>query len=49
MYGDGSEIRSFIYIQDVINAVINVLKIKKYAGIINLVGDEKISIKELIR
>ena len=27
---------------------INVLKIEKYAGIINLVGDEKISIKELI-
>lgn len=48
MYGDGSEIRSFIYIQDVVNAVINVLKIKKYAGIINLVGDEKISIKELV-
>ena len=24
MYGDGSEIRSFIYIQDVVNAVINV-------------------------
>ena len=48
MYGDGSEIRSFIYIQDVVNAVINVLKIKNYAGIINLVGEEKISIKELI-
>ena len=48
MYGDGSEIRSFIYIQDVVNAVINVLKIKNYAGIINLVGDEKISIKELV-
>lgn len=48
MYGDGSEIRSFIYIQDVVNAVINVLKIKNYAGVINLTGDEKISIKELI-
>jgi nucleoside-diphosphate-sugar epimerase len=49
MYGDGSEVRTFIYIKDVINAVIKVLKIKKYAGVINLVGDEKISIKELIR
>jgi len=48
MYGDGSEIRSFIYIQDVVNAVINVLKIKNYAGVINLVGDEKITIKELV-
>ena len=48
MYGDGSEIRSFIYIQDVVNAVINVLKIKNYAGVINLAGDEKISIKELV-
>ena len=49
MYGDGLEVRTFIYIKDVINAVIKVLKIKKYAGIINLVGDEKISIKELIK
>jgi nucleoside-diphosphate-sugar epimerase len=48
VYGDGSEIRSFIYIQDVVNAVVNVLKIKNYAGIINLVGEEKISIKELV-
>jgi nucleoside-diphosphate-sugar epimerase len=48
MYGDGAEIRSFIYIQDVVNAVINVLKIKKHAGVINLVGEKKISIKELV-
>jgi UDP-glucose 4-epimerase len=40
IFGDGSEIRSFIYIQDVINAVINVIKIKNYAGIINIVGEE---------
>ena len=48
IFGDGSEIRSFIYIQDVINAVINVIEIKNYAGIINVVGEEKISIKELV-
>ena len=48
MYGDGSEIRSFIYIQDVIEAVLNVLKFKNYAGIINIVGAENISIKELV-
>jgi UDP-glucose 4-epimerase len=48
MYGDGSEIRSFIYIQDVVKAVINILKIKNYAGVINIAGDEKISIKELV-
>jgi UDP-glucose 4-epimerase len=48
MYGDGSEIRSFIYIQDVVNAVMSVLIIKNYAGVINLVGEEKVSIKELV-
>ena len=48
LYGDGSEVRSFIYIQDVINAVINVLKIESYVGIINIVGEEKISIKKLV-
>lgn len=48
IYGDGEEIRSFIYISDVINAIINSLGLKRFAGIINLVGDEKISIYNLI-
>ena len=49
IYGDGSEIRSFIYIIDVVNAVINALKLENHAGIINLVGEEQISINELIK
>jgi len=48
IYGDGKEIRSFIYITDVINAITNSLALKKFVGIINLVGEEKISIRSLI-
>lgn len=48
IYGEGKEIRSFIYISDVINAIINSLALKKFVGIINLVGEEKISIHNLL-
>ena len=48
MNGDGIEIRSFIYVQDAVNAILNALKIKNEAGIINLVGHEKISMKDLL-
>jgi len=49
IYEEGEEIRSFIYITDVIDAIMNSLVLNKFAGIINVVGDEKISIYNLIK
>jgi nucleoside-diphosphate-sugar epimerase len=48
MYGNGNEIRSFIYISDVVDAILNSLKLDTPMGVINVAGEEKITIKELI-
>ena len=48
VYDDGNEIRSFIYIKDVVNAIRDSLKLDSYAGTINIVGQEQIKIRELI-
>lgn len=47
-YGDGNEIRSFIFIKDVVNAILDSLKLDNSVGIINIVGQEQIKIRELI-
>lgn len=46
IYGDGQAIRSFIYIDDVVNAIINSMDLQ-LSEIINLVGDEPVTIGEL--
>lgn len=48
IWGTGNELRSFIYINDVVNAIINSLEITEGLGIINLVSNQSISINELI-
>lgn len=48
LFGEGKDIRSFIYISDVIRAIIKSIKLKPDVGEINLVGHEQISIKELL-
>ena len=48
IWGTGKEIRSFIYIKDVVDAIINALKIATKAGIINLVSEQKITIAAIV-
>jgi UDP-glucose 4-epimerase len=48
IWGDGSELRAFIYIDDVVKAIINSLSINGQIGAINVVGDESVSIKDLV-
>lgn len=48
IWGTGEEIRSFIYIDDVIKAIVQSLKLKEYADPVNLVSGQGISIKQLI-
>ena len=47
IWGDGKAIRTFIYIDDVVKAIINSIYLQT-SNIINIVGEEKLTIKELI-
>ena len=48
IWGDGNELRSFIFISDLISAILKSITLKKNVGIINVVGESVISINELI-
>lgn len=48
LYGEGKEIRSFIYISDVVQAIMNAIELKNKSDVINIVGQESITISELI-
>ncbi|MFV5702402.1 NAD-dependent epimerase/dehydratase family protein [Flavobacterium sp. XS2P12] len=47
IFGSGEDIRSFIYIEDVINAIIKSIGLELFDGPINIVGGNQISIKNL--
>jgi nucleoside-diphosphate-sugar epimerase len=49
IYGEGKEIRSFIYIFDVVEAILNSILLDTSIGIINIVGHEQININDLIQ
>lgn len=48
IWGSGDELRAFIYIDDLIAAVLQSLELGSYVGPINVVSNNQISIKELI-
>lgn len=48
IWGTGNEIRSFIYIKDVISAILQALKLEVSASPINLVSSQKITITALV-
>ena len=47
IFGTGEAIRSFIYIEDVIDAIIKSVDLEFFDGPINIVGGNQISIKDL--
>ncbi|MEE6125910.1 NAD(P)-dependent oxidoreductase [Chryseobacterium arthrosphaerae] len=47
IWGTGEELRSFIYIKDIVKAIINSIHLKD-TGVINLVGNRSISINDLV-
>lgn len=49
IFDEGKSIRSFIFISDVIESIINSIHLTSYAGEINIAGDEQITIKDLIK
>lgn len=46
--GDGNERRTYIYVQDVANAICKAIFIKENIGIINVVGDFEKSVNEIV-
>jgi nucleoside-diphosphate-sugar epimerase len=48
IWGTGREIRAFIYIKDVVQAILQSLEISENNGPINLVSNQQISIRELV-
>jgi UDP-glucose 4-epimerase len=49
IWGTGEEFRSFIYVNDVVSAIVNSLNLKENIGIVNLVSGQPISIIELVK
>jgi len=49
LYGDGTELRSFIYIDDVIEAIFSAVELSENIGLINVAGGRSISIKALLK
>jgi nucleoside-diphosphate-sugar epimerase len=47
MWGTGNEIRSFLFIDNLIGAILKSVIIDSDIGIVNLVGSEKITVREL--
>ncbi|HEX8546725.1 MAG TPA: SDR family oxidoreductase [Cytophagaceae bacterium] len=48
IWGTGEEVRSFIYLNDVVKALLKSIQLEKFIGPINLVGENQISVKDLI-
>lgn len=47
IFGKGNELRTFIYISDVVQAIVNAIEYESDVEVINVVGDKPISVKEL--
>lgn len=48
MWGTGNEIRTFIYIKDVVQAILKSITLNENVGPINIVGERQIVIRDLI-
>lgn len=48
LWGDGSELRSFIYVDDVVKAILAAVALQDNVGVINVVSDLAISIRQVL-
>jgi len=48
LWGEGRELRSFIYIDDVVAAIVKAVVLQEEPGVINVVGGNAIAIRDLI-
>jgi nucleoside-diphosphate-sugar epimerase len=49
LFGDGQAVRTFIYIDDVVKAVLNAVDLSRSEGVINVVGGTPITIESLAK
>ena len=49
IWGKGNELRSFIYIDDLISAILKATSAERELGIVNLAGSQKITIADLVK
>ena len=49
IYGSGNELRTFIYISDVVQSIVNAIEYDLDVEVINVVGNTPVSVKELIK
>lgn len=48
LWGDGTELRSFIFIEDVVSAILKSVTLREEPGVINVVSGNAISIRDLL-
>jgi UDP-glucose 4-epimerase len=49
LYGNGEELRSFIFIDDVVKAILKSVKVNESYGVINVVSGNPIAIRDLLK
>lgn len=49
VYGDGEDMRSFIYVSDVVGSVVSAIKQPGSLGVVNVAGGSPVSMVELVR
>lgn len=48
LWGDGDELRAFIYVDDVVSACLSATELEKSIGVVNVCGGKSISVRELL-
>jgi nucleoside-diphosphate-sugar epimerase len=49
IFGDGKAVRTFIYLHDVVESILNAVEMSHAEGVINVVGDTQITIENLVK
>jgi UDP-glucuronate decarboxylase len=47
IYGDGSQTRSFCYVDDLVNGIVSMMNVENFLGPVNLGNSDEFSVKEL--
>jgi nucleoside-diphosphate-sugar epimerase len=48
IWGDGTEVRTLLYVKDAVNGILNAINLKHSLGVINLVGNEPMNIVSIV-
>ena len=49
VWGDGKDLKDFLYIDDFVNGIIKILKIKEKFYIVNLANGRSVTIRDIIK